>query len=67
MEEIVINLKTQLEHAKEVEEALKIQLTKKEETCHMLKSEMINLKKINENNNENLKIQLKEAKKNEEA
>jgi hypothetical protein len=50
-----------------VEEALKIQLTKKEETCHKLKSEMINLKKINEYNNANLKIQLKEAKKNEEA
>ena len=28
-EEIVINLKTQLEHAKKVEEALKIKLTKK--------------------------------------
>ena len=35
--EIVINLKTQLEHAKQMEESLKIQLTKKEETCHMLK------------------------------
>jgi hypothetical protein len=33
----------------------------------MLKSEMNNLKKINENNKANLKIQLKEAKKNEEA
>jgi glycerol-3-phosphate cytidylyltransferase-like family protein len=66
-EEIVFNLKTQLEHAKEVEEALKIQLTKKEETCHKLKSEIINLKKINEYSNTNLKIQLKEAKKNLEA
>jgi hypothetical protein len=37
--EIVINLKTQLEHAKKVEEALKIQLTEMEETCHMLKLE----------------------------
>jgi hypothetical protein len=50
-----------------VEESLKIQLTKKEETCHMLKSEMINLKKINEYCNESLNIQLKEAKKNEES
>ena len=66
-EEIVINLKTQLEHTKEMEEALKIQLTKKEETCHKLKLEMINLKKINECSNENLKIQLKEDKKNEES
>ena len=37
IEEIIINLKTQLEHAKEVEESMKIQLTKKQETCHMLK------------------------------
>ena len=48
-----------------MEETLKIQLTKKEETCHELKSEMINLNKINKYINANLKIQLKEAKKNE--
>jgi hypothetical protein len=45
--EIVINIKSQLEGAKE-KEALKIQLTKKEETCHMLQMEVINLKKKNE-------------------
>jgi hypothetical protein len=50
-EEIVINLKTHLEHAKEVEEALKIQLTKKEELCQILKLEIINLKKMNEKTN----------------
>jgi hypothetical protein len=50
-EEIVINLKTQLEHAKEMEESLKIQLTKKEETCHMLKSEVVNLKNMIEKTN----------------
>ena len=43
-EEIVINLNNQLEHAKKVEEALNIQLTKKEETYHMLKLEIVNLK-----------------------
>ena len=48
IEEIIINLKTQLEHAKKVEESLKIQLTKKEETCHMLKLEIVNLKKMDE-------------------
>jgi hypothetical protein len=50
-EEIVINLKTHLQHAKKVEEALKIQLTKKEELCHMLNLETINLKKMNEKTN----------------
>jgi hypothetical protein len=48
-----------------VEEALEIQLTKKEETCHKLKLEIINLKKINEYNNEHLKIEFKEVKKND--
>jgi hypothetical protein len=48
IEEIVISLKTQFEEAKEIEEELKIQLTKKEETCHVLELEVINLKKNNE-------------------
>jgi hypothetical protein len=56
-EEIVINLKTQLEEAKEIEEALKIQLTKKEETCHMLELEVINLKKKNEKTKATVKFQ----------
>jgi chromosome segregation ATPase len=57
IEETIINLKTQLEHAKEVEEALKIHLTKKEETCHMLKLEIVNLKKMNEKTNKTVKFQ----------
>jgi hypothetical protein len=56
-EEIVINLKTQHEHAKEMEEALKIQLTKKEETCHMLKLEIVNLKNMIENTNKIVNLQ----------
>ena len=44
---MVINLKTQLEGAKEKQEALKIQLTKKEETCYMMEMEVVNLKKDN--------------------
>jgi hypothetical protein len=43
-EEIVINLRTHLQHAKKVEESLKIQLTKKEELCQILKLEIVNLK-----------------------
>jgi hypothetical protein len=56
-EEIVISLKTQLEEAKEIEEDLNIQLTKKEETCHMLELEVINLKKKNENTKATVKFQ----------
>jgi hypothetical protein len=56
-EEMVINLKTQLEGAKEKEEALKIHLTKKEETCHMLEMEVINLKKKNEKKKSIVKFQ----------
>jgi hypothetical protein len=58
---MVICLKTQLE------EAHKIQLNKKEESCHMLELEIINVKKINESNNATLMTQIEEAKKNEEA
>ena len=53
-EEIVINLKTQRKNAKEMEEALKIQLTKKEETCHMLKPETINLKNMIDKTNKTI-------------
>jgi hypothetical protein len=55
-EEIIISLKTQIEEAKEIEEDLKIQLTKKEETCHMLELEVINLKKKNEKTKETVKF-----------
>jgi hypothetical protein len=56
-EAIVINLKTHLEHAKEVEEALKIQLTKKEELCQILKLEIVNLKQMNEKTNKIVNFQ----------
>ena len=56
-EEIIINLKTHLEHAKEMEESMKIQLTKKEQLCHMLKLEIVNLKKMNEKTNKIVNFQ----------
>jgi hypothetical protein len=37
---------TQIEEAKKNDEAHKNQLTKKEESCHMLELEAINLKRI---------------------
>jgi hypothetical protein len=43
-EEIVISIKTRLQESKEIEEDLKIQLIKKQETCHILELEVINLK-----------------------
>ena len=49
-------LKTQLEEAKESEETLKRQLTKKEESCHTLELEVINLKRIQLENKEEIKI-----------
>jgi hypothetical protein len=55
--ETIINLKTQIEGAKEKEESLKIQLTKKEETCHMMEMEVINLKKKNEKTKTTVKFQ----------
>jgi hypothetical protein len=64
--EMVICLKNQLEEAKKNEEAHKIQLTKREESRHMLELEIINVKNINESNNANLMTQIEEAKKNEE-
>jgi hypothetical protein len=54
--EMVINLKNQLEEAKEIEEALTIRLTKKEESCHILELEVVNLKNKNENTNATFKF-----------
>jgi hypothetical protein len=56
-EGIVISLKNQLEEANEIEEDLKIQLTKKEEKWHMLELEVINLRKKNEKTKETVKFQ----------
>jgi primosomal protein N' len=61
---MAICLKTQCHLSKE---AYKIQLTKREESCHMLELEIINVKKINESTNSTLMTQIEEAKKNEEA
>ena len=46
---------TQIEEAKKNEEAHKIQLTKKEESCHRLELEAINLKRIRLQNKEEIK------------
>jgi hypothetical protein len=53
---LVNTLKSQLEEAKEIEETLKSQLIKKEELCHMLELEVINLKRIQLENKEGIKI-----------
>jgi hypothetical protein len=53
---MVNSLKNQLEESKESEETLKSQLTKKEESCHMLELEVINLKKKNEKTKETVKF-----------
>jgi hypothetical protein len=66
-EELVNSLNTQLEEIKESEEDLKIQLTRKENSYHMLELEIINFKKINESTNADLMTQIEEAKKNEES
>jgi hypothetical protein len=44
-----------------VEESLKIQLTKKEETCHMLKLEIFNLKRMIEKTNKIVNFQSSSA------
>jgi hypothetical protein len=66
-EELVNSLNTQLEEIKESEEDLKIQLTRKENSYHMLELEIINFKNINESTNADLMTQIEEAKKKEEA
>jgi archaellum component FlaC len=53
--EMVNSLKTQLEEAKENEETLKSQLIEKEESCHTLELEVINLKRIQLENKEEIK------------
>ena len=64
---MVNSLKTQLEETKESEEVIKIQLTRKENSYHVLELEIINFKKINESTNADLMTQIEEAKKIEEA
>jgi hypothetical protein len=61
---MAVFLKTQLEETKKNEEGQKIQLNKREESCHMLELEIINVKKINESTNATLMTQIEEDKKN---
>jgi hypothetical protein len=49
--ETIIHLKTQIEEAKRVEELLKDQINKKEESCHKLEAEFFNLRNKVENSN----------------
>ena len=49
------NLMTQIEEDKKNEESHKIKLTKKEESCHRLELEAINLKRIEIENKEEIK------------
>ena len=43
--ETIVHLKTQIEEAKRIEELLKIQINEKEDSCCMLKSQIVDLRK----------------------
>jgi chromosome segregation ATPase len=43
--ETIVHLKTQIEEAKRVEELLKNQINEKEESCHKLEAEVVDLRK----------------------
>jgi hypothetical protein len=49
--ETIIHLKTQIEEAKRVEELLKNQINEKEESCHKLEAEIVDLRKKVEKSN----------------
>jgi hypothetical protein len=49
--EIIVHLKTQIEEAKRVEELLKYQVNEKEESCHKLEDEVVDLRKKVEKSN----------------
>jgi hypothetical protein len=49
--EIIVHLKTQIEEAKRVEELLKNQINEKEESCHKLEAEVVDLRKKVEKSN----------------
>jgi hypothetical protein len=51
-----VDLMTQIEESKKKEEAQKIQITKKEESCQMFELEAINLKRIQLEYKEEIKI-----------
>jgi hypothetical protein len=48
---IIVHLKTQIEEAKRVEELLKNQVNEKEESCHKLEAEVVDLRKKVEKSN----------------
>jgi hypothetical protein len=49
--EIIVHLKTQIEEAKRVEELLRNQINEKEDSCHKLEYEVVDLRKKVENSN----------------
>jgi hypothetical protein len=49
--ETIVHLKTQIEEAKRVEELLKNQINEKEESCHKLEAEVVDLRKKVEKSN----------------
>jgi chromosome segregation ATPase len=49
--EVCVHLKTQIEEAKKVEEILKNQVNEKEESCHKLEAEVVDLRKKVEKSN----------------
>jgi hypothetical protein len=49
--ETIVHLKTQIEEAKRVEELLKDQINEKEESCHKLEAEVVDLRKKEEKSN----------------
>jgi hypothetical protein len=49
--ETIVHLKTQIEEAKRVEELLKDQINEKEESCHKLEAEVVDLRKKVEKSN----------------
>jgi hypothetical protein len=51
-----VNLKIQLEEAKRREEVVRIQLNKREESCHKLEEEVVNIRKKVEKSNTQIKF-----------
>jgi hypothetical protein len=56
--ETIVHLKTQIEEAKRVEELLKNQINEKEESCHKLETEVVDLRKKVEKSNKFLNSSL---------
>jgi hypothetical protein len=56
LRESYVNLKIQLEEAKRREEVVRNQLNKKEESCHKLEAEVVNLRKKVEKSNTQIKF-----------